>query len=197
MNIIFAMLFFSTSVFAGSGSTLNSPAVIQACLDQVTKSGTSNPTQPPQTYPYHQVDPSALPQNPSSCEETITTIQNVRLALQQQIAWCKNDLANLNAIKVCNLPEPSITLGCRQVTETDYCINTNTQMLALANSAKDFKTFMASARTAFDWYKDDGRTTNSGRYHIGDMRFTAYDVPAPLTAHSQPSTGAAGFPYPI
>jgi membrane-bound lytic murein transglycosylase len=203
MKFIFALPLFALSVFAHgqirtpADSILNSPAAIQACLDQVTRNGVGKPGQPPRVYTYHLVDPSELPQNPATCAETITTIENVRLALTRQIAQCKLDLANLNPIKGCTFAEPSITVGDRQITETDYCINTGTQMLALANAAPDFKSFMDSTRTAFDWYKDDGYPADSGVYKKGDMRFTAYDVPAPIAATSQRSTGTSGFPYAI
>lgn len=69
------------------------------------------------------------------------------------------------------------------------------KMLTLAKAAHgDFKKFLSSIKTEFDWYKSDGWPENHAGFKKGEFQFTAYYAPAAVEARSK--RGGA-FLYPL
>lgn len=68
-------------------------------------------------------------------------------------------------------------------------------MLTLAKAAHgDFKKFLSSIKTEFDWYKSDGWPENHAGFKKGEFQFTAYYAPAAVEART--NRGGA-FLYPL
>jgi len=187
------LILFSPMAFAGAESaqstgssdyvsdTLKPAAEIQACLDQITLSKNKDQSGTPQDYSFHKVKGEQMPSNASTCQETITTLDEVRTGLQRQKADCERRIKAVNEGKSCAKLR-TMTLGCRQVSEKDFCLGTVNTLINLAANETDFQNYMANAKKALDWYRDDGRKSAKGKFPAGSMQFTGYYVPAPFAA---------------
>lgn len=179
--LIFVFLTFSTLVHA---TLPNDP--IQRCLDVrrlvdfTTRQKVAAKEPGILRFKFHKISPSELPM-----DNPFGTMDEVIQALNNQIANCSASYAEFQRI----------TIAGRQFTRQQWCLNTNKKMLALAKAAQgNFKKYLASIKTEFDWYKSDGWPENHSGFKKGEFQFTAYYAPAPIEARSKKD---GKFLYPI
>jgi membrane-bound lytic murein transglycosylase len=114
-------------------------------------------------------------------------LEEIKNALKNQIANCESKSVEQKA--------RTFQFGCRMVTNEDYCLNANRQMLKIASQPNmDYATFVSRAAREFDWYKSNGAPVNDGQFATGTTRFTGYYSPTAVDASAEPSDG---YPYPI
>jgi membrane-bound lytic murein transglycosylase len=156
---------------------------VQHCLD-LLQSNLARKIAPALPVPSHPV------QNPSKdlpIQCLAGTLEEIKSALKNQIAYCERKSAEEKA--------KTFQFGCRMVTNQDYCLNANTEMLKIASLPNmDYATFVNRAAREFDWYKSNGRPGNDGKFETGTTRFTGYYSPTSVDASADPS---AAYPYPI
>lgn len=103
-----------------------------------------------------------------------------------------------NQIENCNKSHggfQTVTIARHQINRQEWCLGTNKKMLALAKAAHgDFKKYLSTIKTEFDWYKSEGWPENHAGFKKGEFQFTAYYAPAAVEARTQ--RGGA-FLYPI
>ncbi|WP_454784610.1 MltA domain-containing protein [Legionella sp. WA2024007413] len=131
-------------------------------------------------FKFHKISASELPlDNPAG------NMGEVIKALNNQIENCKKHRGEFQAM----------TIAGHTYKRQEWCHNINEKMLALAKSARgDFKKYLSSIKTEFDWYKSDGWPENHAGFKKGEFQFTAYYAPAPVEARTK--RGGA-FLYPM
>ena len=131
-------------------------------------------------FKFHKMSSSELPSdNPTG------NMDEVMNALTTQIKNCQKQRAQYH----------SVTIAGRTFKRQEWCLNTNQKMLTLAKAAHgNFKTYLSSIKTEFDWYKSDGWPENHAGFKKGEFQFTAYYAPAAVEARTK--RGGA-FLYPI
>ncbi|WP_131753140.1 MltA domain-containing protein [Legionella feeleii] len=122
-------------------------------------------------FKFHKVSASELPlANP------VGNMDEVIQALNNQIENCNKNQGDFQ----------TVTIAGRQIKRQEWCLNTNKKMLSLAKAAQgDFKKYLTSIKTEFDWYKSDGWPENHAGFKKGEFQFTAYYAPAPVEARSK------------
>lgn len=131
-------------------------------------------------FKFHKISASELP-----LDNPVGNMDEVIQALNNQIENCNNSYGEFQ----------TVTIAGHQFKRQEWCLNTNKKMLALAKAAHgDFKKFLSSIKTEFDWYKSDGWPENHAGFKKGEFQFTAYYAPAAVEARSK--RGGA-FLYPL
>jgi membrane-bound lytic murein transglycosylase len=131
-------------------------------------------------FKFHKISASELPiENPKG------NMDEVINALNNQIENCNKSRGEFQ----------TVTIAGRKVTRQEWCLDTNKKMLALAKAARgNFKQYLATIKTEFDWYKSDGWPEHHAGFKKGEFQFTAYYAPAAIEAR----TNRGGeFLYPI
>jgi membrane-bound lytic murein transglycosylase len=183
------------SVAATPASAYPPPADVQACVDKARVDKMNRRKEKKaanEQFKSHKVDAKDLPLN---C--LTGNLENMKAALKNQIANCTQKKAD-------NLNVQSFQFGCRKVNRQDYCLNTNTQMLMLANQSGNYSQFVHKISTQFDWYQSNGmnedevpdpknKDPNYKTMKRGDTRFTGYYSPDSLEA-SQTKTSKYLYP---
>lgn len=173
----------ATSAAGGAALATNDRDPVQHCLDLVQLSVARKiaPARPIGSHPV-QNPPKELPlQCPAG------NLEEIKSALKNQIANCENKSAGEKA--------HAFRFGCRMVTNEDYCLNANRQMLNIASGPNmNYAKFVKRAASEFDWYKSNGAPANDGKFATGTTRFTGYYSPTAVDASADPSNG---YPYPI
>jgi membrane-bound lytic murein transglycosylase len=114
-------------------------------------------------------------------------LEEIKNALRNQIANCERKSAEEKA--------QTFQFGCRIVTQEDYCLHANTEMLKIASLPNmDYATFVNRAVREFDWYKSNGNQGDDGNFRAGTTRFTGYYSPTAVDASADPSDV---YRYPI
>lgn len=160
---------------------------IQRCLDvrrlaDFTTRQKMAAKEPPGVLPFkfHKIPVSELP-----LDNLAGNMDEVIKALHNQIENCNQYHGEFQAV----------TIAGRSFKRQEWCINTNTKLLHLAQNAHgDFHQYLSSLKTEFEWYKSDGWPENHAGFKKGEFQFTAYYAPAAIEAHSK--RGGA-FLYPI
>lgn len=136
-------------------------------------------------FKFHKVSGADLP-----FEKVVGNMDEVLSALNKQITNCKNNRGRIQTILIAN----------HRFKRQEWCLDTNMKMLHFATAAQgDFKKFLLSIKTEFDWYQSEGWPQNHGIFKKGDFKFTAYYSGAhrrtpygteniPLTAHTSCAT---------
>ncbi|HAZ7574176.1 MltA domain-containing protein [Legionella sp. PATHC032] len=131
-------------------------------------------------FKFHKISASELP-----LDNPVGNMDEVIQALNNQIANCNNSNGEFQ----------TVTIAGRPFKRQEWCLNTNKKMLTLAKAAHgDFKKFLSSIKTEFDWYKSDGWPENHAGFKKGEFQFTAYYAPAAVEARTK--RGGA-FLYPL
>ncbi|HAT1900360.1 MltA domain-containing protein [Legionella pneumophila serogroup 1] len=131
-------------------------------------------------FKFHKISASELP-----LDNPVGNMDEVIQALNNQIENCNNSYGEFQ----------TVTIAGHQFKRQEWCLNTNKKMLTLAKAAHgDFKKFLSSIKTEFDWYKSDGWPENHAGFKKGEFQFTAYYAPAAVEARSK--RGGA-FLYPL
>ncbi|HAU1709987.1 TPA: murein transglycosylase [Legionella pneumophila] len=131
-------------------------------------------------FKFHKISASELP-----LDNPVGNMDEVIQALNNQIENCNNSYGEFQ----------TVTIAGHQFKRQEWCLNTNKKMLTLAKAAHgDFKKFLSSIKTEFDWYKSDGWPENHAGFKKGEFQFTAYYAPAAVEARSE--RGGA-FLYPL
>lgn len=131
-------------------------------------------------FKFHKISASELP-----LDNPVGNMDEVIQALNNQIENCNNSYGEFQ----------TVTIASHQFKRQEWCLNTNKKMLTLAKAAHgDFKKFLSSIKTEFDWYKSDGWPENHAGFKKGEFQFTAYYAPAAVEARSK--RGGA-FLYPL
>ncbi len=131
-------------------------------------------------FKFHKISASELP-----LDNPVGNMDEVIQALNNQIENCNNSYGEFQ----------TVTIAGHQFKRQEWCLNTNKKMLTLAKAAHgDFKKFLSSIKTEFDWYKSDGWPENHAGFKKGEFQFTAYYAPAAVEARSK--CGGA-FLYPL
>ncbi|HAU1981316.1 TPA: murein transglycosylase [Legionella pneumophila] len=131
-------------------------------------------------FKFHKISASELP-----LDNPVGNMDEVIQALNNQIENCNNSYGEFQ----------TVTIAGHQFKRQEWCLNTNKKMLTLAKAAHgDFKKFLSSIKTEFDWYKSDGWPENHAEFKKGEFQFTAYYAPAAVEARSK--RGGA-FLYPL
>ncbi|HAU1477150.1 MltA domain-containing protein [Legionella pneumophila] len=131
-------------------------------------------------FKFHKISASELP-----LDNPVGNMDEVIQALNNQIENCNNSYGEFQ----------TVTIAGHQFKRQEWCLNTNKKMLTLAKAAHgDFKKFLSSIKTEFDWYKSDGWPENHAGFKKGEFQFTAYYAPAAVEA--RPKRGGA-FLYPL
>ncbi|CAM2974209.1 MltA domain-containing protein [Legionella worsleiensis] len=131
-------------------------------------------------FKFHKISPSELP------------ITNPEGSMSEVINALNNQLKNCNRSRG---EFQTITIAGRKLTRQEWCHQTNTKLLALAKAAGgDFKRYLSSIKTEFDWYQSDGWPENHAGFKKGEFQFTAYYAPAAIEAKSKP---VGAFVHPI
>ncbi|HBD7142048.1 TPA: MltA domain-containing protein [Legionella pneumophila] len=131
-------------------------------------------------FKFHKISASELP-----LDNPVGNMDEVIQALNNQIENCNNSYGEFQ----------TVTIAGHQFKRQEWCLNTNKKMLTLAKAAHgDFKKFLSSIKTEFDWYKSDGWPENHSGFKKGEFQFTAYYAPAAVEARSK--RGGA-FLYPL
>lgn len=131
-------------------------------------------------FKFHKVSSDELPlDNPKG------NMSEVISALNNQIKNCKRARGKFQ----------TITIAGREVTRKTWCLETSQKMLKLAKAADgDFKKYLSSLKTAFDWYKSEGWPEKHAGFKKGEFQFTAYYAPP---AYEAKSKKAGTFLYPL
>ncbi|HAT1776081.1 murein transglycosylase [Legionella pneumophila] len=131
-------------------------------------------------FKFHKISASELP-----LDNPVGNMDEVIQALNNQIENCNNSYGEFQ----------TVTIAGHQFKRQEWCLNTNKKMLTLAKAAHgDFKKFLSSIKTEFDWYKSDGWPENHAGFKKGEFQFTAYYAPAAVEART--NRGGA-FLYPL
>ncbi|HAU0002006.1 MltA domain-containing protein [Legionella pneumophila] len=131
-------------------------------------------------FKFHKISASELP-----LDNPVGNMDEVIQALNNQIENCNNSYGEFQ----------TVTIAGHQFKRQEWCLNTNKKMLTLAKAAHgDFKKFLSSIKTEFDWYKSDDWPENHAGFKKGEFQFTAYYAPAAVEARSK--RGGA-FLYPL
>lgn len=131
-------------------------------------------------FKFHKVSSSEVP-----LDNPVGNMTEVIQALNNQIKNCNNQHAEFH----------SVTIAGQHIKREDWCLKSNTKMLALAKAAHgDFKKYLSDLRAEFDWYKSEGWPENHSGFKKGEFQFTAYYAPAAIEARANPQDG---FLYPI
>ncbi len=131
-------------------------------------------------FKFHKVSASEL-----SLDNPVGNMDEVITALNTQVENCNKYHGQFR----------TMTIAGHQFTDKEWCLNTNTKMLAFAKAAHgDFQKYLSNIKKEFDWYKSDGWPENHAGFKKGDFQFTAYYAPAAIEARSK-QEGA--FKYPI
>lgn len=131
-------------------------------------------------FKFHKISASELP-----LDNPVGNMDEIIQALNNQIENCNNSYGEFQ----------TVTIAGHQFKRQEWCLNTNKKMLTLAKAAHgDFKKFLSSIKTEFDWYKSDGWPENHAGFKKGEFQFTAYYAPAAVEARSK--RGGA-FLYPL
>lgn len=131
-------------------------------------------------FKFHKISASELP-----LDNPVGNMDEVIQALNNQIENCTNSYGEFQ----------TVTIAGHQFKRQEWCLSTNKKMLTLAKAAHgDFKKFLSSIKTEFDWYKSDGWPENHAGFKKGEFQFTAYYAPAAVEARSK--RGGA-FLYPL
>lgn len=131
-------------------------------------------------FKFHKISASELP-----LDNPVGNMDEVIQALNNQIENCNNSYGEFQ----------TVTIAGHQFKRQEWCLNTNKKMLTLAKAAQgDFKKFLSSIKTEFDWYKSDGWPENHAGFKKGEFQFTAYYAPAAVEARSKRS---GAFLYPL
>jgi membrane-bound lytic murein transglycosylase len=139
---------------------------VRDCLDNLRKQHHGN--KPAMHFGFH---PAAKPP-PSTCLQG--DLDGVKTALKDQIANCKGPTT---------ATKTSIQIACRLIQRDEWCLDTNTQLLHVAENSADLPAFLKNIKTQFDWYQGDGFPTDqkdkNGNvvWKKGATQFTAYDSP--------------------
>ena len=131
-------------------------------------------------FKFHKISPSELPlSNP------LGNMDEVTKALNDQIENCSKNHGEFQ----------TVTIAGRTFKRQEWCLQTNKKMLTLAKAAHgDFKKYLSTIKTEFDWYKSDGWPENHAGFKKGEFQFTAYYAPAGVEARTK--RGGA-YLYPI
>ncbi|HAU1603689.1 TPA: murein transglycosylase [Legionella pneumophila] len=131
-------------------------------------------------FKFHKISASELP-----LDNPVGNMDEVIQALNNQIENCNKGYGEFQ----------TVTIAGRPFKRQEWCLNTNKKMLTLAKAAHgDFKKFLSSIKTEFDWYKSDGWPENHAGFKKGEFQFTAYYAPAAVEARTK--RGGA-FLYPL
>ncbi|HAT6364018.1 TPA: murein transglycosylase [Legionella pneumophila] len=131
-------------------------------------------------FKFHKISASELP-----LDNPVGNMDEVIQALNNQIENCNKSYGEFQ----------TVTIAGRPFKRQEWCFNTNKKMLTLAKAAHgDFKKFLSSIKTEFDWYKSDGWPENHAGFKKGEFQFTAYYAPAAVEARTK--RGGA-FLYPL
>lgn len=131
-------------------------------------------------FKFHKISASEL-----TLDNPVGNMDEVIQALNNQIENCNNSYGEFQ----------TVTIAGHQFKRQEWCLNTNKTMLTLAKAAHgDFKKFLSSIKTEFDWYKSDGWPENHAGFKKGEFQFTAYYAPAAVEART--NRGGA-FLYPL
>jgi len=131
-------------------------------------------------YKFHKISSSKLP-----IENPVGNMKEVINALNHQIHNCKKRQGEFQ----------TVTIDGHQFKRHEWCLDTNKKMLAIAKEANgDFKKYLSSIKTEFDWYQSSGLPENYAGFKKGQIQFTAYYAPTAVEAHSKKGDG---FLYPI
>jgi membrane-bound lytic murein transglycosylase len=131
-------------------------------------------------FKFHKISASQLP-----LDNPVGNMNEVIKALTSQIENCSKNPGEFQRV----------TIAGRQFKRQEWCLNTNKKMLALAKAAQgDFKKYLSTIRTEFDWYQSEGWPENHAGFKKGEFQFTAYYAPAPVEAHTQLDEA---FSYPL
>jgi len=170
---------FLTLVFSFSASADS----IQDCLDQISQDPKNPPTglsDSVMTYA-----PVTVDKLNNRCDEQ-GSLEDVKQALNYQLESCRRRSPD---------GRTHFQIACREYSRDEWCLQTTEEMLALAESAPDFKTFLQQVRTEFDWYQSSGLSQPSpdGKFSAGQTQVTGYY--SPLIKASRTRQGS--FKYPI
>lgn len=131
-------------------------------------------------FRFHKISASELP-----LDNPLGNMDEVISALTIQIENCNKNQGEFQ----------TVTIAGHQFKREEWCLNSNKKMLALAKAAHgDFKTYLSSIKTEFDWYKSEGWPENHAGFKKGAFQFTAYYAPAAIEARTKPG---GAFVYPI
>src|SRR6516164_8682511 len=186
--VILSVFGFAAFAFQGEvayGASGAAPAAsgddpVQRCLDlvQLNLARKIAPARPVTSHPV-QIFPKNLP-----IQCLAGNLQEIKSALKNQISNCERKSAEEKA--------KTFQFGCRMVTNQDYCLNANAEMLKIASLPDmNYVTFVNRVAREFDWYKTNGRQANDG---TGTTRFTGYYSPTAVDASADPSDV---YRYPI
>ena len=189
--VILSVFGFAAFAFQGEvayGASGAAPAAsgddpVQRCLDlvQLNLARKIAPARPVTSHPV-QISPKNLP-----IQCLAGNLQKIKSALKNQIANCERKSAEETA--------KTFQFGCRMVTNQDYCLNANAEMLKIASLPDmNYVTFVNRVAREFDWYKTNGRQANDGKSETGTTRFTGYYSPTAVDASADPSDV---YRYPI
>src|SRR5499427_3572152 len=189
--VILSVFGFAAFAFQGEvayGASGAAPAAggddpVQHCLDlvQLNLARKIAPARPVTSHPV-QISPKNLP-----IQCLAGNLEEIKSALKNQIANCERKSAEEKA--------KTFQFGCRMVTNQDYCLNANAEMLKIASLPDmNYVTFVNRVAREFDWYKTNGRQPHDGESETGTTRFTGYYSPTAVDASADPSDV---YRYPI
>ncbi len=131
-------------------------------------------------FKFHKVSASELP-----LDNSVGNMNEVIQALNNQIENCTKNRGEFQTVMIAG----------RKFKRQEWCLNSNKKMLALAKAAQgDFRKYLSSLKTEFDWYKSDGWPENHAGFKKGEFQFTAYYAPSAVEARTQ---RGGSFLYPI
>ena len=122
-------------------------------------------------FKFHKISASELP-----LDYPRGNMDEVINALNNQIENCNKNHGEFQ----------TMVIAGHKFNRHEWCLKTNQKMLAIAKAAHgDFKTFLATIKTEFDWYKSDGWPENHAGFKQGEFQFTAYYAPTAVEARSK------------
>lgn len=131
-------------------------------------------------FKFHKIPASELP-----LDNAVGNMDEVINALNRQIENCNKYPGESQVV----------TIAGHKFKRQEWCHNTNKKMLSLAKAAHgNFKTYLSSIKTEFDWYKSEGWPENHAGFKKGAVQFTAYYAPAAIEARTK---RGGKFLYPI
>lgn len=131
-------------------------------------------------FKFHKISASELP-----LDHVEGNMHEVIKALNVQIDNCTQRHGEFQTINIAG----------HSYTRREWCLDANKRMLSLAKAAQgNFKKYLSSLKTEFDWYKSDGWPENHSGFKKGEFQFTAYYAPTAVEAHTQKDKV---FQYPI
>jgi membrane-bound lytic murein transglycosylase A len=149
------------------GTTSNFAVVINPGKALAAPAAEARPTGPT----FHKIDPKDLPVSMGSGE-----LSDIQTALRRQLTSCDAKKADDTvSFKI----KTAGQLTTKQLTRQQYCNDTNTALLKLADSATSVTDLMTKARDKFDWYQSD---CEDGK---GSVLFTGYHGPILDARHTR------------